>query len=345
MRTIPQKAIAALVGALLVGSVATACGSSDKAGSSDTGGGAKKTVALVVAGDRSDGGFYQGQVDAVQELDDSLGYKTIIVDKVDPGASQEAFTNLARQNPDVIIGGGQELTDGFVPACQAPEFSRITWILVAPITPTDPCYATVDGDENQAHFMGGVAEALLLKSAKESTACVVAGPELDFVKNEVKAQRAGLKYEGSDAKLLVTYTGDFENASLAQEAASAQINQGCKLLYAYLGGALPAALKVGQQANADLVATSYDQCDSSDPKFAMSILYNPSIYLANVIKAWADGQIKEGSLFKLYGVNDGIGAVICNPTPEQTKTMQEVAQKVASGEIDVAKLMAAESSS
>src|SRR6476646_1978921 len=62
----------------------------------------KGTIGYVVAGDRHDGGFYQGQVESVTKTAKKLGYKVIVVDKVNPGASQEAFQNLCRQGPKVI---------------------------------------------------------------------------------------------------------------------------------------------------------------------------------------------------------------------------------------------------
>jgi basic membrane lipoprotein Med (substrate-binding protein (PBP1-ABC) superfamily) len=97
---------------------------------------AKVTIGYVVAGDRNDRGFYQGQVEAVLAEAKKLRYKVIVVDKVNPGAAREAFENLCRQNPNLIIGGGSELTDGFVPVSESPECSKITWLLIAGFRPT-----------------------------------------------------------------------------------------------------------------------------------------------------------------------------------------------------------------
>jgi basic membrane protein A len=345
-----------LIGLVLVLAVlATACGDDDDStasGSATTakGGqspattaarGDKGAIGYVVAGDRNDGGFYQGQVEAVQKAAKEAGYKVTIVDKVNPGAAQEAFQNLARQGPDLIIAGGSELRDGFVPVSESPEFKDTTFVLVAGFPPDKDTYATVGGNENEAHFLGGVAAGLLLKRAGKHTACVTAGPELDFVKNMAKAMTAGLHSLSPDDKMLVTYTGDFEDASLAQEAATAQISQGCQVIYPYLGGALMAVVKAGNAAKIDVVATSIDGCGAPGNMFQMSILYNPALYLDDVIAAFTKGEIQPGKQFKLYGVKDnvGIGANICNATPEEQKTLDDTAKKIASGEIDVNKLL------
>lgn len=337
-----------LIGAVAVSCagllLAAACSSGGTSTSSASGSPSKtaatatKTIGYVVAGDKNDGGFYEGQVKAVQKIGESLGYKTIVVDKVDPGASQGAFKDLARQGADVVIGGGQELTPGLVPVSQLPEFSKTLFILIGPSAPSTSSYATAGSDERQAHYLGGVAEGLLLKRANKSIACQVGGPELDFVKSAANELRAGLHVINKQYKELVTFTGDFENAALASEAAKSFISRGCQIIYPYLGGALGAVVTAGNQAGIDVVATSYNRCNDNSAKIAMSILYNPSIYLSKVIRGVADGKVQRGKQFALYGVKDGIGAVICNATPEEQKTLDKVKAKIASGEIDVSKV-------
>lgn len=307
------------------------------------------TIGYVVAGDRHDGGFYQGQVESVLITAKQLGYKVIVVDKVNPGAAQEAFQNLCRQSPKLIIGGGQELADGFVPVSQSPACSKIDWVLVAGFPPTAKSYATVGASENQAHYMGGVAAGLLLQQNGGSVACVVGGPDLPFVRSMEANMKAGLKSVAPDKDMIVTLTGDFEDAALATEALRAQIARGCKVFYPYLGGALPAANDLATRSGVGVVSTSVNLCGV--PKETIggwnvveSILYNPALYLPTVLKQYAADNIKKGKLFALYGVgdakklglktpNDGPGAVICNATPAQQHKLDQVRQDIISGKI------------
>lgn len=292
-------------------------------------------IGYVVAGDRNDGGFYQGQVDAVEAAAAESGFEVIVVDQVNPGASREAFENLARQSPDLIIAGGSELGDGMVPVSEAPEFADITFLMVTGAPPQGSTYATVGANENEAHYVGGVATGLLLQRSEASTACIVAGPELPFVQDMAKSMQAGLASVAPDAELLVTYTGDFEDAALAQEAVTAQINQGCQVVYPYLGGALTAVLTAGQEAGIDLTSTSVDRCGDPTIDFAMSITYNPALYLNEAIAAFGAGEIVEGEQWALFGVNDGVGvgANICDVTDEEQAVIDEAVAGIGSGEI------------
>jgi basic membrane protein A len=172
---------------------------------------------------------------------------------------------------------------------------------------------------------------------------VVAGPDLPFVRNMEANMTAGLEHVAPDKEMSVTFTGDFEDAALATEALEAQINQGCEVFYPYLGGALPAAVEAAMAAEIMVSATSVNLCDAG---FAMGILYNPALFLPTVIEAFSDGEIVEGEQFALYGVgdaetlglddpNDGVGAVICDATPEEQATLDEVRGMIVGGEIEV----------
>jgi len=309
----------------------------------DVNGDGQLTIGYVVAGDRNDGGFYQGQVESVEAISAESGYETIVVDKVNPGAAREAFENLARQGVDLIIGGGSELRDGFIPVSEDPTFSDINFFLVAGFPPTSDGYATAAANENQAHFMGGVAYGLLLERTGGTVGCVVAGPELDFVKNMEASMRAGLAHVqeaygmAAGAEIPVTFTGSFEDAALAQEAATALFGQGCEVVYPYLGGALIAVVNTALESGVGVVSTSVDLCDANLFPVAMAITYNPALFLPSVIGSFAAGELEEGKQLAVYGVGSGlgVGSRICDASGDEQAVLDEVRAALADGDIDV----------
>lgn len=339
---------ALLAGALAMGLVA--CGDDDSSSedttdttaateTSDTGSEEtpeeRGTIALVMAGDRSDGGYYQGQVEALEAAGEEHGYEVIVVDKVNPGAAQEAFENVARQQPDLIIAAS-ELGPGLIPVAESPEFSDIDFLMITGAPPQSDAYATVGANENHAHLMGGVAAGLVLEREGKTKACIVAGPELPFVQNAEGSMRSGLALVDESFELLVTYTGSFEDAALAQEAASSLAANGCAVMYPYLGGALSAAVRAANDAGVPAAATSIDRCGDDSADIAMSILYNPSLFLSEVVAAYAAGDFTEGESIALYGVADGVGvgAIVCDATDEEIAELEAVAERLAAGELD-----------
>ncbi len=311
----------------------------------------KGTIGYVVAGDRNDGGFYQGQVESVTKTGKKLGYKVIVVDKVNPGAAQEAFQNLCRQAPKLIIGGGSELTDGFVPVAESPECSKISWVLVAGFPPTSKSYATVGANENQAHYMGGVAAGLLLQQNGGS-----AGVCRWRTRSALRAVDGGQHEGGSRlGRARQADAGDAHRRLRGRGARDGGAHRpdrgGCTVFYPYLGGALPAANDLATRSGIGVISTSVNLCGVPKDQIGgwnivESILYNPALYLPTVLKQFSAGKIKMGKQFALYGVgaskklgftnpNDGPGAVVCNATADQQKKLDEVRSGITSGKIKV----------
>jgi len=298
------------------------------------------TIGYALSGPANDGGYYQDQAREIIKLGHQLGVKVIVAPNADPN-SAAVLEDLARQGAQVVIVDGSEFTPAILAFAKNPSFSATLPLMISGDPPVNHTYATAGGNELQAHFMGGVAAGLLLQKVHRNTACDVAGLNVAFVHNAAKAMEQGLHYVNPHYHFLATYTGDFNNSALAASASRAMISQGCYVLYPYLGGAIPAALNQATRAHILSVATSFDRCGSTNPPIAMSILYNPAFYLPSVMQALQKGEIRRGQQWRLFSVgsNVGIGAKICNPTPHDTKVLAQVRQKLATGTIDVPKLI------
>jgi basic membrane protein A len=314
----------------------------------DVNGDGKITIAHVVHGDSNDGGYYQGQTDAMAAHAEANGWDYIKVDKVPPGQSLETYTNLARGEADLIIAGGAEGTEGFIPIAGDPAFSHINYLLIAGFPPSTEFFSTAVASENHAHFMGGVAMSLLLERSGGKVACITGGPELPFVLNMKGSMLAGMAHAQENygkavgAEMLITFTGDFEDAALAVEASSAQFNQGCEIIYPYLGGAMPAVWGAAAEQGVGVVGTSMDLCGIPGLEFTtMSISYNPMYYLADLIDTFVAGDFVEGQQIAVYGAGDGlgIGANICEPVGDEQQILDEVRAGLASGTINVNELL------
>lgn len=322
-----------------------ACGSS---GSSPPSGGSSShasklqvtTIGYALSGPANDGGYYQDQAQEIIKLGHQLGIKVIVDQNADPN-SAAVLEDLARQGAQVVIVDGSEFTPAMLGFAKDPSFSSTLPVMVSGDPPANHTYATVGGNELEAHFMGGVAAGLLLENAHRETACDVAGLNVAFVQNAAKAMEQGLHYVNPHYHFLVTYTGDFNNSALAASASNALISQGCYVLYPYLGGAIPAALNAAAHAHILSVATSYDRCGSTNPPIAMDILYNPAFFLPRLLQALEKGAIHRGQQWQLFSVgsNVGIGATICNPTPHELSVLATVRQKLATGAINVPALI------
>ena len=83
-----------------------------------------------------------------------------------------------------------------------------------------------------------------------------------------------------------------------------------------------------------VVGTSIDVCGL--PGVEVSILYNPSFLLRNILTSFSKGDIKSGELFGSYGVDSdsGVGAKLCLPTDTDNSDLDRVRQRIIEKQVD-----------
>src|SRR5690606_8737588 len=103
---------------------------------------------------------------------------------------------------------------------------------------------------------------------------------------------AGIRKVVPNAETVATYTGDFDNSALGQEAATAQLSQGVGIMYPYLGGATDAVADEGFSKGVLSVTPGTDRC--SEDKFAVSSIFSPGDYFAAALNDFKAGIIELG---------------------------------------------------
>jgi basic membrane protein A and related proteins len=292
-----------------------------------------KKIAFLSAGDANDGGFYQSQVTPAREFAEARGWEFVLVDRVRPANAAAEMRNLARQNPDVVIaGGGTEHIDALVEV--APEYPDIAWLRLGGATPPTEHYASATQDYAEIHYLAGVGAALFLERSGGETIGFVAGPELPFTVVAHKGLAAGLKSRLDAGQVLVTHTGDFNDAGLAVEAARAQISAGADLMYGFLGGAIGAFIGEANSAGVPLAIQPEDRCGGGG--FAMSVIFSQGRFAVGLLTAYAEGRLEMGTetIFRIGKDPEQVNVVLCDASAEEQAILDEITAGIASGAID-----------
>lgn len=309
------------------------------AGQPDINGDGEVRIGIASPGDTNDGGFYQSFVDGARAVADELGWTVIVSDFINPVDAETALADLARQNLDFLAVGATELQDGIDAISCEEEFEHIAFYLNGTLTDAHPCYGQSSDDYFEIHWLLGVAVAQLLERSGATTAGFIGGPELAFVVVAAKSMEAGMKSIDPDFELVVTYTGDFNDAALGIEAARAMIDQDIGVIHTFLGGAMfPTGGFIAESGGA-AISASANTCFPGSP-FAGASLFPPGAYLAANLRDFNDGAFREGVIrpFKV-GIDPEVGAVLCDPTPEEQATIDEVVARMGSGELIAAELV------
>jgi basic membrane protein A and related proteins len=293
-------------------------------------------IGVLSPGDTNDNGYYESFVVTANEFADRNGWELIIVDKINPADAQEQARNICRQNVDMVAIAAGELADA-IPVAEEDVCAGTVWYVAggAGVEQT-PYFFQTNDDVFESQYATGVATGLVMEELGITKAGFVTGPELDFSVNAFNAWTAGILSVLPDAETVATYTGDFDDSAVGQEAAQAQLAQDVGILYPYLGGATDAVAQLGLENDVLSVTPGTDRCE--EEAFAVSSIFSPGDFFASALVDFEAGQVALGvtRTFRL-GVDDVPTAKICDSVPnaaELQTQLDEVIAQVAAGEID-----------
>src|SRR3546814_775830 len=160
----------------------------------------------------------------------------------------EQARNLCRQEVDMVAIAAGELADA-IPVAEEEVCAGAVWYVAggAGVEQT-PYFFQTSENPGKTQFVTGYATGLAMEALGTTKAGYVTGPELDFSTTTFDAWTAGIKETLPDAETVATYTGDFDDSSLGQEAARTQLAQGVGILYPSLGGATDAVAQENGRA-------------------------------------------------------------------------------------------------
>jgi basic membrane protein A and related proteins len=182
-------------------------------------------VALLTPGPISDNGWNAGAYAGLQRIKDSLNARVSHIQTKTPAEFDENFRLYGEQGYGLVIGHGFEYQD----AAQrvSPDFPKTVYVTTSG-NRTGPNFAGLEfAFEDGAYLAGIVAGA----TTKSGTIGAIGGQEIPPVKRSFYAFEAGAKSVNPAIKVLVSYIGNWDDASAGKEQALAQIGRGADIIF------------------------------------------------------------------------------------------------------------------
>ena len=305
------------------------------AGEPDVNGDGKVVIGVLSPGDLNDNGYYESFVAKAEAFTSQKGWKLIKVGSVNAADALNQARNLCRQGVDLVALGAAELKDA-LPASNEAVCAKSAWYVPSNADIKQTPKITISQDFiNETLVTAGYANGLLMRDRGVTKAGYITGPQLDFSIKAAEGFKAGIRKVLPDASLLVTYTGSFDDSAKAKEAAQAQISQGVKALYPYLGGATDVVAKLGNQDDQILSTPGTDRCDSTSPRFDVSVIFDPGEYFAAALADFANGDLKMGVTRLWHLGKDTVPTVkLCNGTDTENAQLAQFIADIGSGAIN-----------
>ena len=234
-----QKMLRILVCFLVFNTLTVASCTSEKRPNSSGAAKGEFKVALLTPGPISDQAWNQRAYEGLVRIRDSLGAAVSHVETATPTQFEENFRAYGSEGFDIVFGHGSEFQDAALRV--APEFPKTIYVTTGGNAAVGNAVGMEFAFEEGSYVAGLVAGAL----TKSNVVGCVGGTELPPVKRSFDAFSDGAKAINPKVRVLISYIGNWDDASAGREQGLAQIGRGADVIF---GNADAAGLGIFQAA-------------------------------------------------------------------------------------------------
>ena len=212
-------------------------------------------VALLTPGPISDQSWNGSAYEGLMRIKDSIaGAQVSNIQTTTPAEFEENFRQYGAQGYSLVIGHGVEFQDAA--ARVGPSFPKTIYITTGGNTVRANVAAMSFSFDEPSYLAGIVAGAM----TKSGTIGCIGGTELPPVKTAFAAFAAGAKSVNPKVKVIVSYIGNWDDASAGKEQTLAQLSRGADVIFQDADAAgLGAFQAVREAKTAYIIGSNADQ--------------------------------------------------------------------------------------
>ena len=262
-------------------------------------------VALLTPGPVSDAGWNAAAFVGLQLIKRTLGAETAMVQTQSPADFEDAFRDFAQRGFTIVFAHGFEYTDT---AIKVAKLFPKTWFIVTSGSAASSNVASITFRIEEGAYIEGIIAGGMTKSGVVGA---IGGIKIPSIGISFDGFRQGFLTMRPSGRVLVSYTGSFDDVGAAKEAALAQVSQGADLLIHNADAAGLGVFQAAVQSHIYAFGVNRDQNNVAPGTVLASVLTHiPQAFLrvATEIKA---GTFKPGMIE--YGMKDRMVDVVYNP--------------------------------
>ena len=265
-------------------------------------------VALLTPGPVSDAGWNAAAFDGLQLIKAKLGAETAMVQTRSPTDFEDGFRDFAARGFNLIFAHGYEYTDAAISV--ARDFPK-TYFVVSSGSEASNNVASVTFKVDDAAYIEGILAGGVSKSG---VAGAIGGIELPSIKETFDGFKRGFLSVQPKGRILVSFTGKFDDVGAAKEAALAQINQGADVIIHDADAAGLGVFQAAAQAHIYAFGAIRNQNDiAPETVLASAVTSTPAAFL-KIATEVKEHRFHPGMLE--FGMADGMVKVVLNPRLE-----------------------------
>src|SRR5216683_1817333 len=231
-------------------------------------------VALLTPGPVSDAGWNAAAFDGLQLIKAKLGAETAMVQTRSPTDFEDGFRDFAARGFNLIFAHGYEYTDAAISV--ARDFPN-SYFVVSSGSEASRNVASLTFKVDDAAFVEGILAGGVSRSGVVGA---IGGVELPSIKLTFDGFKRGFLSVQPKGRVLISYTGNFDDVGAAKEAALAQISQGADVLIHNADAAGLGVFEAASQAHIFAFGAFNNQNDvAPDVVLASAVTSTPLAFL------------------------------------------------------------------
>ncbi|MBV6520016.1 MAG: Purine-binding protein [Gemmatimonadaceae bacterium] len=263
-------------------------------------------VALLTPGPITDHSWNAGAYSGLLEIRDSLGAEISHIQTKTPAEFEENFREYGKRGYSLIFGHGFEFQDAVRRV--APLFPKSVYVVTSSQL-AGPNFAGIRfAFEEPAYIAGMIAASV----SRTGVIGLLGGTELPPVHAGFTAFRDGVRRVRPESRILVSFVGNWDDASAAKEQALAQIAQGADVIFQNADAAGLGVFQAAREKTGVVVIGSNSDQNGVAPDVVLGsvVIDLPRAYLT-VARVIRDGRFT-GSVFEL-GAASEVVRYVANP--------------------------------
>lgn len=262
----------------------------------------KYKIAMVTdIGGLGDQSFNDAAYRGLQRAEKDLGVQIKVVESKKMDDYETNLSNLAEQGYDEIWAIGFLMTDALKNV--ASRYPKVKFGIIDAVVDA-PNVMSVTFKEEEGSFLQGV---LAGKMTKKNVVGFVGGMEFPLIIKFETGFRAGVKAVNPKARVLVGYTGKFDDPGKGKELAMTQFSQGADIIYHASGACGIGVIEAAKEKKLYAIGVDSDQAHLAPAAIISSMLKRVDNGVFMGAKALVDGKWKAGHV-ELGLAEDGVGS-------------------------------------
>lgn len=247
-------------------------------------------VGAVLTGVITDQSWNQTAYEGINAAKQKLGFKFDYVERTQTPDEAEVLAGFARQGYNVVIGHGGEFAS---PVQQVASQFPNTFFIVTNGGVSGSNIASIQINNLQSGYLSGVIGGLMTKS---NQLAFITAKSVRATEQLARSFALGAQSVKPEAKVSVSYTGNWDDVAKAKEAALALISSKVDVLYMSLDNAFLGVLQAASEQGIYAIGNFVDRLDSAPKAVLTSSVQKFGTALSSVIELAINKKL-EGKVY------------------------------------------------